>query len=61
RNWEKKPSILKGLHELQGLKEWSEERWSELRATYLGMVARVDHQFSGHGDYTTHLCEQFVS
>ncbi|UCD85563.1 MAG: sulfatase-like hydrolase/transferase, partial [Deltaproteobacteria bacterium] len=38
RNWEKKPSILKGLHELQGLKEWSEERWSELRATYLGMV-----------------------
>ena len=25
---------------------WSEERWTELRATYYGMCARVDHQFA---------------
>lgn len=24
---------------------WSGERWNELRATYLGMCARIDHQF----------------
>jgi arylsulfatase A-like enzyme len=24
---------------------WTEERWTELRATYYGMCARVDHQF----------------
>ncbi len=44
-NWEGKPSILKGLHELFGMQGWTEERWNELRATYLGMCARVDDQF----------------
>jgi len=46
-NWDtaKKPSILKGIAERQNLKGWTEERWTELRAVYLGMIARVDHQF----------------
>ncbi len=43
--WEKKPSILKGIHERQHMQGWSEERWTELRATYYGMCARLDHQF----------------
>ncbi|MBU4316263.1 MAG: sulfatase-like hydrolase/transferase [Proteobacteria bacterium] len=44
-NWEKKPSILKGIHKLQAMQNWSEPRWDELRATYLGMCTRVDRQF----------------
>lgn len=40
-----KPSILGGIRRGQGLQGWSEARWSELRATYYGMCARVDHQF----------------
>nr|MDO8083602.1 sulfatase-like hydrolase/transferase [Candidatus Sigynarchaeum springense] len=40
----KKPSILKGIAERQNLKGWTETRWAELRAVYLGMIARVDHQ-----------------
>lgn len=44
-SWEKKPSLLEGIHRRQGLSGWSEERWTELRATYYGMCARVDHQF----------------
>ena len=40
-----KASILKGIAEWQGLQEWTEERWTELRATYYGMCSRVDHQF----------------
>jgi len=43
--WEGKASILKGIHERQNLQGWTEERWTELRATYYGMCARVDHQF----------------
>jgi arylsulfatase A-like enzyme len=43
--WKGKPSMLKGIWEEQGLKGWTEERWTELRATYLGMCARTDHQF----------------
>lgn len=43
--WSGKPSILKGICEGQGLTHWSEERWTELRATYYGMCARTDHQF----------------
>ena len=43
--WAGKPSMLRGIHERQGLQGWSEERWTELRATYYGMCARVDHQF----------------
>ena len=41
----KKPSILKGIHERQGLSGWSEDRFDELRATYYGMCSRVDYQF----------------
>jgi len=44
-DWSGKPSILKGIHTAQRLQDWHEERWSELRATYYGMCARVDHQF----------------
>lgn len=43
--WVGKPSLLKGIHALQNLEGWSEERWTELRATYYGMCARVDRQF----------------
>jgi arylsulfatase A-like enzyme len=45
QNWEGKPSILRGIAEIQGMQDWSEERWSELRAVYYGMCARLDHQF----------------
>jgi len=44
-NWEGKPSLLQGIAEGQNLGGWSEARWTELRATYYGMCARVDHQF----------------
>jgi len=43
--WVGKPSILKGIQERQNMAGWAEERWTELRATYYGMCARVDHQF----------------
>jgi len=43
--WAGKPSILKGIHERQNLRGWTEDRWTELRATYYGMCARLDHQF----------------
>ena len=43
--WEGKPSILKGIWERQGLDGWTEDRWTELRATYYGMCSRLDHQF----------------
>ena len=44
QDWSKKPSILKGIYDHQHLWTWTEERWQELRATYYGMCARVDHQ-----------------
>ena len=44
-NWEGKPSILKGIYENQLLQSWTEEQWTELRAVYYGMCARLDHQF----------------
>lgn len=40
-----KPSMLKGIAAKQNLKTWGEENMRNLRATYLGMVARFDHQF----------------
>lgn len=40
-----KASILGAIHRRQQMQSWSEERWTELRATYYGMCARVDHQF----------------
>ena len=44
-DWSKKPSMLKGIYEMQNLNGWTEDRWDELRATYYGMCARTDHQF----------------
>lgn len=38
------PRMMRGLLESQNLGGWSEERWTELRATYYGMCSRVDHQ-----------------
>ncbi len=55
QSWERKPSILKGIHEKQNMQGWSEDRWNELRATYYGMIARLDYQF---GLITTALKEQ---
>jgi arylsulfatase A-like enzyme len=43
--WEAKPSILKGILENQNMQGWTEDRWTELRATYYGMCTRVDTQF----------------
>jgi len=45
KEWDNMPSMLRGIYQRQGLQEWTEDRWSELRATYLGMCARIDHQF----------------
>ena len=44
-SWEGKPSILKGIYEASNLKNWPEEKWTELRAAYYGMCARIDYQF----------------
>jgi len=43
-DWADKPSILAGLHTLQNMQGWTEERWQDLRRTYYGMCARVDAQ-----------------
>lgn len=39
-----KASMLYGINEKQNLNGWTEERFDELRATYLAMVSRFDHQ-----------------
>ncbi len=44
-DWSDKPSLLKGIYDQQNLTGWTEDRWTELRATYYGMCARVDTQF----------------
>ena len=44
-DWSKKPKLAAGIYERQGMQGWSEERFTELRATYYGMCARVDAQF----------------
>jgi arylsulfatase A-like enzyme len=44
-SWEGKPDLLQGIYKRQNLQNWTEDRWTELRATYYGMCARVDHQF----------------
>lgn len=44
-SWDGKPALLKGIWERLGMQGWTEARWTELRATYYGMCARVDHQF----------------
>lgn len=38
-------SMLYGIESKQNLQNWSEERFDELRATYLAMVSRFDYQF----------------
>ncbi len=43
--WDGKPRLLKGIWERQRLQGWTEDRWTELRATYYGMCSRVDDQF----------------
>ncbi|RMG84773.1 MAG: DUF4976 domain-containing protein [Chloroflexi bacterium] len=43
--WRGKPAILAGIYEHQRMHNWDEARWTELRATYYGMCARVDYQF----------------
>ena len=45
KTWEDKPSLLKGIMDGQRMQDWTDERWNELRAVYLGMCARVDYQF----------------
>ena len=44
-NLKDKPSMLYGIRSKQHMQTWSEERWAELRATYLAMVSRFDAQF----------------
>ena len=44
KEWDNIPSMLEGIYQRQGLEGWTEDRWGELRATYLGMCARIDHQ-----------------
>jgi arylsulfatase A-like enzyme len=44
-DWSGKPSILPQIYHNMNMQTWSPERWRELRATYYGMCARVDHQF----------------
>ncbi len=44
-DWQKKPKLTAGIYDRQGMQGWSEERFTELRATYYGMCARVDAQF----------------
>ena len=43
--WAGKPSLLQGVYERLQMQTWSEARWTELRAVYYGMCARLDHQF----------------
>lgn len=40
-----KPSILHEINRKQGINNWQESRFNELRATYLAMVSRFDAQF----------------
>ncbi len=40
-----KPGMLYEINRKQNLGNWSEEKWNELRATYLAMVSRFDYHF----------------
>ncbi len=44
-DWSLKPSMMRGIRKNQDLQKWPEENWTELRATYYGMCARVDTQY----------------
>ncbi len=41
-NWELKPSIIQEIRKRQNMQSWTEDRWTELRATYYGMCMRID-------------------
>lgn len=41
----KRAKMLYGIEAKQNLQSWTDEQFDEIRATYLGMVARFDHQF----------------
>ena len=43
--WDGYSSLMRGLYQGQQMQGWSEGRLRELRRTYYGMCARVDHQF----------------
>lgn len=40
-----KPKILERIHSNQKMEDYTEEDWTELRATYLGMCMKIDQQF----------------
>lgn len=42
---EGKPSMLREIAKKQNLADWGEENFDEMRATYLAMVSRFDHQY----------------
>ncbi len=42
---ENKPSMLKEIARKQNLKNWGEGNFDDMRATYLAMVSRFDHQY----------------
>ncbi len=54
-DWSGKPSIIKGLYENFGMAGWTEDRWTELRATYYGMCTRMDALL---GELVTALVEE---
>lgn len=43
-NWSGKAPAMHDYHDALGMDTWTEDRWTELRAVYYGMAARVDHQ-----------------
>ena len=40
-----KPSMLKAIASRQNLRDWGDENFIEMRAVYLAMTSRFDHQF----------------
>lgn len=44
-DWSQKPKLLGMIKNMQRLENWTDERFTELRATYLGMCARIDAQY----------------
>jgi len=55
KNWEEMPSMLRKIHEKQGLGGWSEERFDELRGTYYDMIGQLDERL---GEVVTALKEE---
>ena len=44
RELEGKPSMLHGIYDKAQMQNWSDEKFKEVRAIYLGMIKRVDDQ-----------------